>query len=78
MPAIINELGPIFKALSSCRGKLGKKMYEEIRERLVQGMLAKQEAHFLQELRRDNVAEYLGMSRENYEKWLDGKYVNVG
>lgn len=69
----IKELLPIFKALKKATEILGEEMRDKIRRKLVSGALAENERDFLQNLRRDAAAEYLGMTRNNYERFLEGK-----
>ena len=64
------ELCTIFKALGKVKDQLGEQMWQRIRKLLVEGHMKTQEAAFLQGLRRDTAAQYLGMNREDYEKSL--------
>ena len=64
------DLAPIFKALSLVKEQLGKEIYEEIRYRLVDGTMGRDEAEYLQNLRRNNMAKHLGMTRKKYEASL--------
>ena len=67
------ELKEMFKALKKAKEILGKKMWEKIRRRLVEGSKATRETEYLQGLRRGAAARSLGMTGDKYERFLGGE-----
>lgn len=69
----VEELRNIFKALDD--SQLSSEMVARIKELLGMGQMKYEEAEFVQGLRRDAAAGYLGMTRKQYERFLDGENV---
>ena len=68
----IKELAPVFKILGDLneKGYLSDEMEEDIRMRLVRGDMAENEAKFYRGKQREAAAGYLGMTGDEYERFL--------
>jgi len=64
------ELEDMINALRKVEAYLDPPMYQKIREKLVEGHMGTEEAEFLQNLRRDEQAQKLGLTRDEYEEEL--------
>ena len=65
----------IYPALQKAKDAIGEKMVDRIYRLLIDGYLHTQEADYLQDMRRDNMAEYLGMTFDEYERFLKGENI---
>lgn len=68
---VIEELAPIFKKLEEVKDQLGHEAWQEIRMRLVAGHTDAEMSRYFMGKQRDMAAGYLGMSRKDYEKFLE-------
>ena len=61
----------LFRVLHEAKSILGQDNWTEIRRRLIEGSMKTKEAEFLQNLRRDETAKSLGMTRPEFEDFLE-------
>jgi len=65
----------LYPALLEVENILGEETVERIYYLLVDGYLSTNEAEYLQEKRKKNMADYLGMTLDEYERSLKGEKV---
>lgn len=66
----LKKLRQLYRALNDSEKLLGAEIVKEIKHRLAEGYLKKNEAAFLQELRRDEIPQSLFLTKNEYEALL--------